>query len=182
MPSIILLVVAIAVMIFTIGAAVLVIYGAVFWSIFRDAPFVPSPTSVADAMMDLAQVKSGELVVELGSGHGVVLFSAAKRSARSVGYELSPFLCFFTRLQKAIFYRHVDLQVIRQDLFDADIKNAQVVTCYLFPKAMGQLRHKFEAELSPGTRVVSAQFSIPGWAPIEVREVAHRPVYLYQIP
>ena len=163
-------------------AAALVMYGAVFWSIFRDAPFVPSPKSVAKVMMEIAQVKPGELVVELGSGHGIILFAAAACGARAVGYELSPFLCWATRLQKILWWRHADLRVVRHDLFDADISQAQVVTCYLFPKTMEQLSHKFQAELLPGTRVVSSQFSIPGWTPKQVTRLANRPIYLYEMP
>lgn len=161
--------------------AALLVYGAVFWSIFRDAPFVPSPRSVAEAMMDLAEVKKGEEVVDLGSGHGEIMFAAARREARAIGYELSLFLCWVTILWKVIWYRRANVKVIRHDFFGANLTKTQVVTCYLFSRSMELLRHKFEVELAPGTRVVTAQFPIRGWTPEKTIKVANRPIYLYRI-
>lgn len=159
--------------------AVLVLYGSMIRSLFWDAPFVPSPRVVARAMMGLAQVQPGELVVDLGSGHGEILFSAARSRARAYGYELSWVLGAITKLRQLWNVRGGSIKVIRGDLFAADLRDADVVTCYIFPKAMERLRAKFEAELKPAARVVSETFPIHGWTPAQVIHVANRPIFLY---
>lgn len=163
-------------------AAVLVLYGAMIRSLFWDAPFVPSPRAVAEAMMGLAKVQPGELVIDLGSGHGEILFSAARSGARARGYERSWILGIITKLRQLWNTRGRSIEVVRRDLFTADIHDADVVTCYIFPKAMAQLRIKFEAELKPGARIVSATFPIHGWNAAQVIHIANRPIFLYYPP
>lgn len=167
---------------FVVLFSALFVYNTVFWSLFRDAPFVPSPREVADAMMELARVAPGETVVDLGSGHGEMLVAALRRGARAEGYELSRFLGFVTRLRHLLWHRHGQLSVFREDFFRARLAHVDVITCYLFPKAMAQLRPKFEGELRRGARVVTASFAIPNWLPKSTTRVANRPVYLYEMP
>lgn len=159
--------------------AVLILYGAMIRSLFWDAPFVPSPRAVGEAMMGLAKVQAGELVIDLGSGHGEILFSAARSGARARGYELSWVLGVITKLRQLWNVRGNSIEVVRRDFFEADLHDADVVTCYIFPKAMERLRAKFEAELKPSARVVSATFPIHGWTAAQVIHVANRPIFLY---
>lgn len=163
-------------------AAMLVLYGAMIRSLFRDAPFVPSPRSVAEAMMDLAKVEPGEKVVDLGSGWGDIVMAAARRGARARGYEQSALLSFCTWLRARCTLPRADVRAIRGDLFKADLQSVDVVTCYLYPKAIERLRTKFEAELKPDARVVSATFPIHGWTPAQVIHIANRPIFLYYPP
>lgn len=155
--------------------AVLVFYGVMIRSLFRDAPFVPSPRRVAEAMMDLAAVRPDEVVVDLGSGWGDILVAAARRDAQARGYEQSFILSVLTRLRGKV-------RVVRDDLFHADLRDVDVVTCYLYPRAMERLTSKFESELKPGARVVSALFPIHGWTPAQVIHIANRPIFLYHYP
>lgn len=157
------------------------VYSAVFWSLFRDAPFVPSPKPVAESMMDLAEVKSGETVTDLGSGHGEILIAAGRRGARARGYELSRVLVLITMFRKYIQFPRADLRVFRRDFYGADLRGTNVVACYLFPKSMERMSDKFKSELAPGSRVVSAAFAIPDWTPVKTIRVANRPIYLYVI-
>lgn len=159
--------------------AVLVLYAAMIRSLFADAPFVPSPRTVSEAMMKLAGVRPGELIIDLGSGHGEILLAAARSGARACGYELSWVLVAITNLRQLWNARGRSIEVLRRDLFKADLHDADVVTCYIFPKAMERLRIKFEAELKPGARVVSAAFPIHGWTPAQVIHIANRPIFLY---
>lgn len=163
-----------------IGAA-LAIYFAIFLSTFRDAPFVPSSRQVADAMMVLAAVRPGEMVVDLGSGHGEILLAALRREARAVGYEQSWLLGSISRVRKFMSMPRGSLRIHCENLTRADLRETDVVTCYLFPKILERLRTKFEAELRPGSRVVSAWFPIHAWTPREVVQIAGRPIYLYMI-
>lgn len=167
---------------FTVFLSALFLYNAMFWSLFRDAPFVPSPRVVADAMMELAKVGPGETVVDLGSGHGEILVAALRRGARAEGYELSRFLGLVTRLRHLLWHRRGPLRVFRKDFFRARLEHAAVVTCYLFPEAMMKLKPKFEGELAGGSRVVTASFAVPGWQPVATIRAANRPIYLYEMP
>lgn len=181
MSTLITIQLTVTILFFFVVCAVLLIYTTIFWSLFRDAPFVPSPKSVGKAMMDLADVKPGERVVDLGSGHGALLFAAAERGAKGTGYELSRLLGFFTKLCRFFLHPKAKVEVRRKDLFSADLRDADVVACYLFSGVMKKLRCKFEAELKPGARVVSASFIIPGWTPQKTISIANRPIYLYEI-
>jgi SAM-dependent methyltransferase len=170
------------VLFFVVVVCTLLVYSAMFWSIFRDAPYVPSPRKVTEAMMDLAEVKKGELVIDLGSGHGPILFAAVRRGARARGYELSRLLVWTTRFIRKVRLPRADLVVRQSDFMGADLTDADVVICYLFPKAMAGLKPKFEGILRPGTRVVSASFRIPDWTPERVIHIANRPIFLYYPP
>lgn len=160
----------------------LLVYGAMFSSLFRDAPFVPSAAKTADAMVALAQVRAEERVIDLGSGYGTILFAAAKQGAITTGYEISWVLCFMTRVRAFFTGMQKRVRVVRGDFFRADLKNADVVMCYLFPEALTQLVPRIENELRPGTRVVSSLFTIPGQIPAQVIHIAKHPVFLYHIP
>lgn len=173
------LLVTIAFFVFVAGA--FLIYTIIFSSIFRDAPFVPSPRKVADAMMELADVKPGDRVVDLGSGHGTILLSAARRGATVVGYELSWPLVILSWIRIWLAGYGSRARVIRQDFFFAKLNDIDVVACYLFPQAMAQMKPKFEGELKKGARVVSATFKIHGWIPAQAIHIANRPLFLYHI-
>lgn len=181
MSTLILIDLLVTLLFFVVVITVLIIYGAVFWSLYRDAPFVPSPHRVADEMMRLARVSPGEKVVDLGSGYGTLLFAAVRRGAQAEGYELSRVLRLMTRVYRFFRYPRAKLTVHRRDLFGANLRDANVVSCYLFSNVMEKLKPKFESELVPGSRVVSAAFMIPGWQPMETIRVKNRPIYLYEI-
>ncbi len=181
MSSLVILDLAVTSLFFLTVVAALLIYGSVFWSLFRDAPFVPSPRKIADAMMEFAEVKAGEKVTDLGSGFGTLLFAAVRRGAEAEGYELSRTLGVMTYIYKRFFYPHAKLRVYRKDLYGADLRNTNVVSCYLFSKVMERLKDKFEAELATGSRIVSASFPIPGWKPIKTIHAVDRPLFLYEI-
>lgn len=181
MSTLIIIDLAVTIVFFIVVLAAALIYSSVFVSLFRDAPFVPSSRKIADAMMELAEVKFGEKVTDLGSGYGTLLFAAVRHGAEAEGYELSRVLGVMTRMYGHLFYPHAKLKVHHKDLFGADLRKTNVVSCYLFSKVMERLKDKFEAELAPGSRVVSASFQIPGWHPIKTTRIIDRPIYLYEI-
>lgn len=151
------------------------------------APYVTSPQPVVDKMLQLAGLKSGETVYDLGCGDGRILFSAARNfSAKAVGVELSGTLVRRTRDQSEALGLSDQIKVIQGDMMQVDLKDADVVTLYLITEANDQLRPKFEKELKPGARVVSLEFKMRGWKPSKVEKVeAHRhpyTVYVYEMP
>lgn len=137
-------------------------------SVIIGVPFLPTHKKQALVMMDLAGIKPGMRVVDLGSGAGRLLFLAAKRGAVSVGYELNPFLVWWTRL--AAYCKRLRVTVRQQSLYDADLKNVDVVFAFLFPKPMIKLSEKLFRELKPGATIISYVFSIPGKTPVIKKE------------
>jgi SAM-dependent methyltransferase len=148
-----------------------------------DVPFVPTPTEVVNAMLKLAGVNKGDVVYDLGSGDGRIVIAAAKRhGAHAVGIDIDP-----ARIDEATRNARQAgvadrVRFIRQDLFDADIGEATVVTLYLLPRVNQRLRPKLLAELKPGTRVVSHGFDMGDWKPERTIEIQSVPVYLWIVP
>lgn len=151
------------------------------------APYVVSPQEIVDRMLEIANLKVGETLYDLGSGDGRILFSAAQRfHARAVGVEISD------RLVKATNDRISQLglqnlaSVIHGDLLKVDLSPADVVTIYLMTNSNEILRPNLEKFLKPGARVVSHEYAVPGWKPSYVEKVdpdtrGHL-IYLYTMP
>ncbi|HZH43863.1 MAG TPA: class I SAM-dependent methyltransferase [Lysobacter sp.] len=148
-----------------------------------DVIYVPTPESVVDAMLDMADVKRGDVIYDLGSGDGRIPIRAAKlHGTRGVGIDINP-----ERIREANENARkagvTHLVTFRQeDLFEADIDEASVVTLYLLESLNLKLRPKLLAELKPGTRIVSHAFSMGDWKPKETRTVDGRTVYLWVVP
>ena len=134
----------------------------------------------------LLQQTAGGVVYELGSGWGNLAIALAKRFPERavVGYELSPLPWLASRLALRLWPR-ANLVLRRADFMAADLGDAALVVCYLYPGAMRRLRDKLERELQAGALVVSSAFLVPGWRPAAVRLAADQyetPVYLYRMP
>jgi SAM-dependent methyltransferase len=129
-------------------------------------PFVPTPLEVVDRMLSLAKVTADDYVVDLGSGDGRVVREAARSfGARGFGVEHDPELV--ARSQELARREGVADKVsfMSQDLFEAQIGDATVVTMYLLPAINLKLRPRLLKSLRPGTRIVSHDFDMAEWAP-----------------
>lgn len=147
----------------------------------RDVPFFPTRFPLVEAMLDLAEVGTSDVVYDLGSGDGRIVIGAARRGARGVGVELDPVLIRLS-LQNAREARVTERTEFRQgDLFQADIREATVVAIYLLPTINARLRPKLQRELAPGTRVVSHAFGVEGWTPEKTVMVGKEKLMLYTI-
>ena len=149
-----------------------------------DVIFVPTPQEVVDAMLKLANVHAGDVLYDLGSGDGRIPVTAAKEyGIRAYGIDIDP-----RRIQEANENAKKNgvahlVRFRREDLFNADFKDATVVTLYLLPDLNVKLRPRLLAELKPGTRVVSHQFDMGTWKPDRKVELsASRTIYLWTIP
>ena len=148
-----------------------------------DVRFVPTPQNVVEAMLEMARVSSTDVVYDLGSGDGRILITAAKKyGARGVGIEIDPFYlrdAIDNRAKAGVGDR---VTFLNQDLFDADIRDATIVTLFLLPRLNLQLIPKLKRELRRGARIVSHQFTMgDGWPPEQSQEINGLMIYLWTI-
>jgi SAM-dependent methyltransferase len=133
------------------------------------APFVPTPMVVVEKMLELGAVGKDDVLFDLGCGDGRIVITAAKKfGTRGVGIDIDP-----QRIEESLRAAKqegveslVDFRL--QDVMKADIRRATVVTLYLLPESNALLRPLLEAQLKPGTPVVSHNYSIPGWENNEI--------------
>lgn len=148
-----------------------------------DVVFVPTPSDVVDAMLKLAKVTSNDVVYDLGSGDGRIVIAAAKMyGAHGVGIDIDP-----ERVREATANARTsgvaDKVIFRnEDIFQADISPATVVTLYLSPSVNARLAPKLMKDLKPGTRIVSHAFDLPNWKPQQKMTVSDRPIFLWTVP
>jgi SAM-dependent methyltransferase len=146
-----------------------------------DVKFVGTPQNVVEAMLALAKVTPADVVYDLGSGDGRIPITAAKLfGARGVGIEIDPFHLRVARDDLASVGDRV--KFLNEDLFQADIHEATVVTIFLLPKLNLQLIPKFRRELRRGTRIVSHKFDMGDeWPPEQSQDVNGLVIYLWTI-
>ncbi|MBY0437254.1 MAG: class I SAM-dependent methyltransferase [Burkholderiales bacterium] len=134
----------------------------------RFSLYVPSPQSVAEAMAKMANVGKSDVVVDLGSGDGRIVTTAARlHGARGFGVEINPELVELASSLAKKSGVGDRVSFIHQNVFDTDLRKATVVNMYLFPELMRLLRPKLLNELQPGTRIVSHDFGLGTWEPDE---------------
>lgn len=136
------------------------------------APFVGTPPNVVEEMLELAQLKRGETLYDLGCGDGRIILMAAQRfKAYAVGVELDEGR--FKRCSDKIQELGLESQVkvVHGDLMKVDLAPADVVTLYLLTSSNEKVKPNLEHYLKQGARVVSHDFEIPGWKPMIVKEV-----------
>jgi SAM-dependent methyltransferase len=130
-----------------------------------EVPFITTPDHVTLAMLQLAEVRAGDTVLDLGSGDGRIPITAAKRfGARGIGVEIVPDLVVKSRANAQQAGVADRVQFFEQDLFKTDLSTASVITMYLLPEVNLQLRPAL-LKLAPGTRIVSHDFDLGDWAP-----------------
>jgi len=149
-----------------------------------DVIYVPTPQPVVEAMLQLAEVKPTDVVYDLGSGDGRIVITAAKKyGARGVGIDIDPAMVKKAGENAAAAGVADRVRFLTQDLFEADIRPASVVTLYLLQSLNERLRPKLVRELRPGTRVVSHVFNMgPEWPAARTSTVDASRIFLWSIP
>jgi len=134
-----------------------------------DVPYIPTTDTAVKAMLELADVKRSDIVYDLGCGDGRIVIAAAKRyGARGVGIDIDPARIREARENARRAGVEGSVEFREQDLFQANFREATVVTLFLLPAVNQRLLPQLQA-LKPGTRIVSNTFEIDGWKP--VREI-----------
>jgi len=147
----------------------------------KDVIWVPTAESLVEAMLDLAGVKSGDYVMDLGSGDGRIVIAAAKRGARAVGFEYNPDMVGLSRSNAEKEGVSDKASFVNADLFTSDFSQATVITMYLLPQLNLKLRPTI-LDLKPGTRIVSHAFNMGDWEPDQRIEQEGRTAYFWIVP
>lgn len=136
--------------------------GWLLWMFWQGPPYVPSKDAAIREMVDLAGLKQGERVVELGSGDGRLAIALAKQGANVDGYEINPLLVWTARRNARKAGVSGKVRFVRKNFWRVDLAPYQVATTFGIPHVMEKLGRKLKRECQPGTRVVSNAFPIPG--------------------
>ena len=151
-----------------------------------DVIFVPTPDEVIEKMLDMAEVKKGDVVYDLGCGDGRIVVAAAKRGAKATGWDINP-----ERVKEAVENvkkNHVEqnAKIIHDDIFTLDLSGANVITLYLLPSLNVKLIPQLE-KLPSGSRIVSHDFNMEGVKPDQVEQFTctdggSHTIYLWTTP
>jgi ubiquinone/menaquinone biosynthesis C-methylase UbiE len=152
------------------------------------APYVATPEHAVDRMLEVANLKPGETLFDLGCGDGRVLITAVQKyKVKAVGIEISDHLARSVAEKVKKEGLQDQIKIVHGDFMRQDLSSANVVTLYLATTANDTLRPNLERYLKPNSRVVSYDYPIPGWKPMETTEakgtrgISHT-IYLYQVP
>ena len=135
-------------------------------------PYVPTPQEVVERMLELAQVKKGDVVYDLGSGDGRIVVTAAKKyGVKAVGFEIDPERIKESaeNIKKAGVGDLVEIR--QQDIRTVDLSPATVLTMYLLPEVNLMVRPNIWKEMKPGSRVVSHEFDMGDWKPLKTEHI-----------
>jgi predicted RNA methylase len=150
------------------------------------APYIPTPQVIVDKMLEVGHVKPGDVVYDLGSGDGRIVITAAQKfGAKGVGVEIRPDLC--RKAQERIKSLGLEdrVSMVEDSALRVDLSSANVVTMYLLTSSNERLKPNLEKYLKPGARVVSNEFPIKGWKPVEVLVVQtgniEHTIYAYEM-
>lgn len=138
------------------------------WPTYKgyDVPYVPTPLEVVDEMLSQAGLKAGDVLYDLGCGDGRIVIEAAKRhGVKAIGIDIDPLRISECNANAAKAGLAGKVRFIQQDLFEADFKDATVVTMYLLTSVNLRRRPKLLADLKPGTRLISHSFGMGDWRP-----------------
>jgi precorrin-6B methylase 2 len=136
----------------------------------KDVVWVPTPQALVDQMLSMAKVTKNDFVMDLGSGDGRTVISAAKLGARAMGIEYNPDMVELSQKNAAAAGVTDRATFVKADLFETDLSKAQVITMFLLPSINMKLRPKI-LDLAPGTRVVSNTFTMEDWQADETETV-----------
>jgi len=135
-------------------------------------PYVPTPQEVVERMLEMAQVKKGDIVYDLGSGDGRIVVTAAKKyGVKAIGFEIDPQRIkeSHENIKKAGVENLVEIR--QQDIRTVDLSPANVLTMYLLPEVNLMIRPNIWKQMKPGSRIVSHDFDMAEWKPLKTEHI-----------
>src|SRR5215510_13683700 len=147
----------------------------------KDVIWVPTPQALVNKMLDMGKVTAKDYVIDLGSGDGRTVITAAKRGAKALGIEYNPDMVEYSNRAAQTAGVSDKVKFIKADLFESDFSQATVVTMYLLSSLNIRLRPKI-LDLKPGTRVVSHAFDMGEWNADRTENVDGKTAYLWIVP
>ena len=147
----------------------------------KDVIWIPTPQSLVEKMMDMAKVTPSDYVIDLGSGDGRTVITAAKRGARALGIEYNPDMVELSKRNAEQAGVGGKATFVKADIFESNYSDATVLTMYLLPSLNLKLRPKI-LDLKPGTRIVSHSFDMAEWTPDLIETSENRTAYMWIVP
>jgi SAM-dependent methyltransferase len=148
----------------------------------KDVIWVPTPQSLVERMLQMANVKPNEIVFDLGSGDGRTVITAAKKfGAKATGIEYNPDMVELSKRNAEKEGVSARAQFMKADIFQTDFSQADVLTLYLLPSLNVKLRPTI-LKMKPGTRVVSHAFTMDDWQPDQTDSSEGRTAYMWIVP
>lgn len=152
----------------------------------KDVIWYPTPQVLVDKMLDLAHLTPADYLIDLGSGDGRIVITAAKRGTRAAGIEYNPDMVEYAKRNAKKEGVADKTEFINADIFEYDFSKATVVTMFLLPEINIKLRPKI-LEMKPGTRIITNTFSMQDWTYDEMQEIDDESItwntaYLWIVP
>lgn len=165
---------------FLLGLILLVLFTFVYGGL-RGAPWVPTKNADIERILQLVELKEGVKFYDLGAGDGRLIAAAAKRGAKTVGYEISILPYFMAQLRTLFLNNKTRCRIVYKDFWFANLKDADIIYFFLIPRTIKKLKLKLEKELKKGARVISYTFPINGWEALKADKNKGKPsIYLYE--
>lgn len=134
-----------------------------FVPVLNGAPYLPTSQEKVEKMMDLLNLKPGQILIDLGSGDGRILIAAASRGLKAYGYEINPILVLLARRKIKKLGLNKQAEIFWKNFWKVNLATADAVTVFGASTIMAKLEKKFLQELKPGARICSYAFSLPRW-------------------
>ena len=147
-----------------------------------DAPYWQTPAEVIEAMLDLAVIRPGERLLDLGCGDGRIVLAAARRGAEAYGVDIDPRRVAEAETAARAAGLAERARFRREDMFETPLAGFDVVTLYLLGHVNNWLRPRLLADTRPGTRIVSHAFPIRDWQPAATQWIGMTALHLWIVP
>lgn len=152
----------------------------------KNVPWIPTPQILVDKMLNIAKITPSDYLIDLGSGDGRTVITAAKRGTRAMGIEFNPDFVALAKKNAVKAGVTEKTQFIKADIFESDFSKATVITMFLLPEINMKLRPRL-LNLKPGTRIVSNTFTLQDWKADETAETGKpddrwNKAYLWIVP
>ena len=145
-------------------------------SIIFGSPYVSVKKKIIPVALKLTNPKENEILFDLGCGNGQVLIEGQKLGLVPTGFEIAPAYFLLAKLRT---FRYSKIKIVMQNIENVDLKNADIIYCYLLPKFLAKLTPKFKKELKLGARIVSVGFEIKELNYTKKIMVDNNSIYLY---